>query len=458
MNIGTVILAAGKGTRMKSRLPKVLHPILGKPMLWYVVDACRQVSSNSPVVVIGYQAEAIQTAFGNSVEYALQEEQLGTAHALQQAQPLLDGKYDHIIVTYGDMPLISVSTLQALVDAHLEHDGPITMLTIELDDPHGFGRVVRNEDGNVVAIVEEAVATDNQKAIRELNSGVYCFDANWVWDALTNVGLSPKGEYYLTDLVEIAVNSDLPVQAIRAEDASELIGINTRVHLAEATKVIQQRVNNRLMLSGVTILDPDTAYIEPDVIVGQDTTILPNTHIMGNSIIGEACEIGPNALIRNSQIGNGCKVLASVVEDAVMEDNADIGPFGHLRKGAHLAEGVHMGNFGEVKDSYLGPGTKMGHFSYIGNATIGANVNIGAGTITCNYDGKRKHPTTIGDGAFIGSDTMLVAPVKVGNRARTGAGSVVTKNIPDDTLAVGVPARSIRKIESEEKESSKSGD
>jgi bifunctional UDP-N-acetylglucosamine pyrophosphorylase/glucosamine-1-phosphate N-acetyltransferase len=268
-----------------------------------------------------------------------------------------------------------------------------------------------------------------------------------LWEALRRIRLSPKGEYYLTDCIEIAVSDGLPVQALVLEDPSEAIGINTRVHLAEAENLLRHRINRQWMLDGVTLVDPENAYIEPGVAIGQDTVIWPNTYLHGDTAIGSDCTIGPNAIIHNTRIGDRCKILSSVVEGAVLEDDVSVGPFGHLRKGAHLAQGVHMGNFGEVKSSYLGPGTKMGHFSYIGDATIGSEVNIGAGTITCNYDGQRKHPTEIGANAFVGSDTMLVAPIKLGEGARTGAGSVVTKDVPAHSLAVGVPARVIRKLE-----------
>jgi bifunctional UDP-N-acetylglucosamine pyrophosphorylase / glucosamine-1-phosphate N-acetyltransferase len=296
--------------------------------------------------------------------------------------------------------------------------------------------------------VEEYVATPEQRQIKELNVGAYCFTAAWLWDALHRIEKNPKkGEYYLTDIVEVAVKENLPVQAVVHDDFVETIGINTRVHLSEAEAALRARINREHMLNGVSMMDPASTYIDAGVKLGRDTILMPNTYLQGNSDIGERNRIGPNTMIRDSRIGNGCKVLASVLEGAVLEDDVDMGPFARLRKGAHLKSHVHMGNFGEVKDSTLYEGVKMGHFSYIGNATIGANTNIGAGTITCNYDGEKKHPTEIGEDAFIGSDTMLVAPLKLGNGARTGAGAIVTKNVPDDTLVVGMPARAIRKLE-----------
>jgi len=446
MRIAPVILAAGQGTRMNSELPKVLHPVLGRPLVWHVLHTLNQVTDVKPVVVVGHGAEKVQQVIGDVVHYAYQEQQLGTGHAVMQTVDLLKGQTDYVLVSYADMPLLTAETFNRIVKTQLQHSGPLTMLTNIADNPRGFGRIIRDATGNVKAIVEEAHATPEQLEIRELNTSVYCFQADWLWKALERIPLSPKGEYYLTDLVGIAVGDGLTVQTVTIEDPAEVIGINTRVHLAEATAWMQARINRQWMLAGVTIVDPQTTYIEVGVTIRQDTTIWPNTYLQGDTQIGTGCTIGPNAFIRDTQIGNNCQIFASVLEQAVLEEDVNMGPFGHLRKDAHLARGVHMGNFGEVKNSYLGPGTKMGHFSYLGDATLDADVNIGAGTITCNYDGKNKNPTEIGAHAFIGSDTMLVAPVKIGEGARTGAGSVVTKDVPPDTLAVGVPARKIRKI------------
>lgn len=450
MKIRSVILAAGQGTRMKSQLPKVLHPLLGKPMLQYALDVVKGATQDLPVVVLGHAAETIRQAFTGQADFVIQEPQLGTGHAVQQAEALLAGQADLVLVTYGDMPLFTPQTIDTLVQAQRANSGPVTMLSMFAEDARGFGRVVRDERGWVKAIVEEAQATQEMLAIHELNVGAYCFESGWLWDALRRIPLSPKGEYYLTDLIDIACSTGLPVRAEVLGDGREGIGINTRVHLAEAEVVLRERINRGWMLEGVTIIDPLRTYIEPGVLIGQDTVIWPDTYLQSNSKIGSGCTLGPNTIIRKSQIGARCKICASVLEGAQVEDEVEMGPFVHLRKGAHLAQGVHMGNFGEVKNSYLGPGTKMGHFSYIGDAQIGAGVNIGAGTITCNFDGERKNPTEIGAGAFLGSDTMLVAPVKVGEGAQTGAGAVVTKDIPPYTLAVGVPARPIRKMEKRE--------
>jgi bifunctional UDP-N-acetylglucosamine pyrophosphorylase/glucosamine-1-phosphate N-acetyltransferase len=448
MNVNAIVLAAGQGTRMKSDLPKVLHQLCGRPMLWHVLQALQKAITAKPAVIVGYGAEQVRSFVSDSAACVLQEPQLGTAHATVQAESLFKGTADYVIVTYADMPLLRGETFQKLVETQRANPGPLSLLTVIAEDPRGFGRIVRSAQGTVSAIVEEYVATPEQQEIRELNVGAYCFTSDWLWDALHQIQKNPrKGEYYLTDAVEIAVKENLPVQAVLHDDRIETIGINTRVHLAEAEAALRARINRQHMLNGVTMTDPASTYIEPGVTIGRDTVILPNTHIQGKTVIGERNEIGPNTMIRDTTIGNDCTVLISVIEGAVLEDGVNMGPFARLRKGAHLGKGVHMGNFGEVKDSYLAEGVKLGHFSYIGDAQIGANTNIGAGTITCNYDGEKKNRTEIGEDVFIGSDTMLVAPLKIGDNSRTGAGAVVTKDVAPDTLVVGMPARAIRKLE-----------
>ena len=452
MRVTAILLAAGQGTRMRSALPKVLHPVAGKPMIWHALEAIKQSTNEKPVVVVGHGAEAVTNYLGDSAQTVLQEPQLGTGHAVLQAESLLKDKTDLVVVCYGDMPLLRGESLQMLVEAQKKNKGPVSILTVHSDNPRGFGRILRNADGTVSAIVEEAVATAEQLQVRELNVGGYCFDANWLWEALQRIPKNPKkGEYYLTDTVELAAKDGLPVQSAVMDDLEETIGINTRVHLSECEAAMRRRINHQHMLNGVTLIDPASAYIDAGVTIGMDTVIMPNTHLHGWTDIGQGNIIGPNTIIRNSKVGDRCKVLASDLEGALLEDDVDMGPFARLRKGAHLGSHVHMGNFGEVKDSYLKDGVKMGHFSYIGNAQIGANTNIGAGTITCNYDGERKHATEIGEDVFIGSDTMLVAPLKIGDGARTGAGAIVTKNVPEDTLVVGMPARAIRKLERKDK-------
>jgi bifunctional UDP-N-acetylglucosamine pyrophosphorylase/glucosamine-1-phosphate N-acetyltransferase len=447
MKLSSIIMAAGKGMRMYSSLPKVLHRVCGLPLIHYAVELTKNLGVDLPVVVIGHGAEQVQEFLGDRVKYAIQQDQLGTGHAVLCARDVLNVDDGLVLVTPADMPLFTLQTLEDLVKMQILNSGPMSMLTVISDNSHGFGRIIRNEKGDVRAIVEEAQATEEQLAIKELNVGAYCFDLRWLWGALEKIQLSPKGEYYLTDLVEIAVNEKKRVAASIVPDINEALGINTRVHLAEAEAVMRRRILDSLMLSGVTVINPESTYVEASVTIGRDTIIQPNTFIRGKTQIGDNCEIGPNSIITDCNIGNYVKILAAVMDKAIVEDGVDMGPFARLRKGAHLGPHVHLGNFGEVKDSYLGEGTKMGHFSYIGNATIGKDVNIGAGTITCNYDGEHKHPTVIGDNVFIGSDTMLVAPIKIGKNAHTGAGAVVTQDVQEGETVVGVPAKPLRKKE-----------
>ncbi len=445
MTTDVVILAAGEGSRMLSELPKPLHPLLGKPLIEYVMEASEPLSEKSPVMVVGHGADLIKDNLGERVRFVEQAELLGTGHAVQQAEELLSGHSDLVLILYGDMPLIRQGTLKLIIETQGSHEGPMTILTVESANPRGFGRIKRDSGGNIQAIVEEADASPEELLITELNAGIYCFRSDWLWSSLKKLGISSSGEYYLTDLVSLAAEDGLSIKSVLAGDPEELIGINTRVHLAESSQILRKRINQELMLSGVTIIDPSSTYIDPDVAIGRDTMIYPNTYLQGNTVLGQKCLIGPGTRIINSQVGNSCQIEFSVIESSLIEDGVDIGPFSHLRKGAHLGPGVHVGNFGEIKDSYLGKGSKMGHFSYIGDAQIGADVNIGAGAITCNFDGKEKHQTVIKDGVFIGSDSMLVAPLEIGENSRTGAGSVVTKDVPPDTVVVGIPARQISK-------------
>ena len=441
-----VVLAAGQGTRLQSARPKVLHPLGGQPLVTYAVETIAAATGQPPVLVVGPGAEAVRAALGERVIYVVQPEPLGTADAVRQAETALKGGAAAVLVTYADMPLLRPETLTALAETQAANSGPLTLLS--LDSPHraDFGRVLRNNAGEVQAVIEAAQATPLQRRLTEVNVGAYCFNAQWLWANLPRLPLSPKGEYYLTDLVGQAVQEGGRVAAVTIDDEDEVIGVNNRAQLAEAEAALRRRINRRWMLAGVTLLDPATTYIEPSAELGPDTTVLPNTHICGRSVIGAECVLGPNTILRDTTIGDRCRVECSVLEGAVLAEDVSVGPFAHLRSGARLERGVHMGNFGEVKNSTLGPGVKMGHFSYVGDATLGADVNIGAGTITCNFDGVKKNPTVIGAGAFVGSDTLLVAPVTLGPGARTGAGAVVTKDVPADTLAVGMPARAIRKL------------
>jgi len=451
MNLAAIILAAGQGTRMKSNLPKVLHSIAGKPMLAHVLDA---VSALAPApakiaLVVGHGATQVREAITNYplLSFVEQREQLGTGHAVLQARDELRDNADAILVLHSDHPLILTETLSNLIARHEQSRATITMLTAISDDSMGFGRVLRDNNRAVVGVVEEADATPQERAIRELNCGTYCFDAEWLWEHLPQIKpFAKKKEFYLTDLIAMAVSEKCKVESVQVSDVTEIVGVNTRVHLARAEKIMWQRINEAHMLAGVTIIDPDTTYIDVGVEIGMDTTIEPNTRLTGKTRVGANCRIGSNSHIGDSQIGDRCEIRASVVEESIIENDVDMGPFAHLRPGSYLSRGVHLGNYVEVKNSRLGEKTQAGHFCYLGDAEIGARVNIGAGTITVNYDGTKKNKTVIGDDAFIGSDTMLVAPVTIGARARTGAGAVVTKNVPSDSLAVGVPARVIRKF------------
>lgn len=447
MKIASIILAAGQSKRMVSDLPKVLHKLNGKPLIEYSIAAAFQAVTEKPVIVIGYGAELVAKQVGERAVFATQQERRGTAHAVQAAEKCIAPEVDLVLVTSADMPLLTPETLKAIVAEQMQNPGPMTLLTVYSRNPRGFGRVLRAADGSVTAIIEEAQASPEQLKIDELNVGVYCFDNRWLWNALKEIKLSPKGEFYLTDIVEVAVKSGQTVKALVMDDEEEALGVNNRLHLADAERIVRRRINEAYLLAGVTMLDPNLVYIEEGVVIGKDTTLLPNTYLKGNTSIGEGCTLGPNTIVADSQIGNGCQITASLIEGAVVEDGVDLTTFCHLRKGAHLGPGVHMGNFGEVKESYLAAGVKMGHFSYIGNATIGENVNIGAGTITCNFDGVNKNATVIGADTFIGSDTMLVAPLTIGKNAKTAAGAVVTHDVADGEVVAGVPARPMKKKE-----------
>lgn len=457
----TVVLAAGKGTRMRSMLPKMLHPLAGLPLLAHVLNAVEAIPSapafaelaptlspHRPIAVVGYRADLIEATFGERCLYAIQDEQLGTGHAVlaaREAVESLDPTPQTVLVCYGDTPLISSEALARLVAEHCRQQATISFLTAQADAISDFGRIVRDAQGRVREIVEVKRATDEQKRITEVNTGVYCFDHAWLWPNLERLPRNVTGEYYLTDLIAVASSQEQVIATV-AGSLDETVGINDRVQLAAAEQVIRRRILDRHMYSGVTIVDPQTTYIDEGVTIGMDTVILPGTMITGQTRIGAECRIGPYTTIDQSMIGNRCVIRNSALEEATLEDDVTMGPFSHCRSGAYLAHHVRMGNFAEVKNSRVGAETDMHHFSYLGDATVGEHVNIGAGTITVNYDGARKNPTTIGDHASLGSDTMLIAPVTVGEYAKTGAGSVVTKDIPPYALVAGVPARLLRML------------
>jgi len=425
---------------MKSRIPKVLHKICGQEMINLAVEAATGVGVDLTVVVVPPGADGIRQALGSSVKYVEQDKPLGTGHALLQARSLLS-EVDDILVTYGDVPLVRSETLGQMMALHRERGVSLTLLTSNECPPDGLGRVLRDDSGRIVAVIEEREAELPVLDITEVNSGIYCFRSQWLWEHLPQLSPSSSGEIYLTDLVSIAAKDGVTIENVVSSDAWEILGINDRVQLAQAEEAMRQRIRERWMLEGVTLIEPGSTYLDAMVEIGQDTVVYPNTHIGGKTKIGRECIIGPNSLIYDSVVGEGCRILGSVLEGSVLEEEVEVGPFSHIRSGSHIERDVHIGNYAEIKKSQLGRGTKMGHFSYIGDAILGTNVNVGAGTVTCNFDGQKKNQTIIGDNAFIGSDSMLVAPICIGEGSVTGAGSVVTRDVPPNSLATGVPAR-----------------
>lgn len=444
MRLKTLILAAGKGTRMKSELPKVLHKVNGLPMVKKIMNILENLNSEENILILGHKKELVTETLG-SVKYVVQEQQLGTGHAIMMAEDELKDYDGDVMVVCGDTPLLREETLEKLWEKHKSSGAATTILTSIYENPFGYGRIVK-EDGLVKAIVEQKDATPEQAAIKEVNAGVYCFDSKKLFDALGKIDNNNKnGEYYLTDVIGIHVNAGERVESYILEDNIEILGVNSKVELATAARVLRERKNQKLMEEGVILIDPANTYVEESVEVGQDTTLYPGVHLQGNTVIGTNCEILGDTRIIDSKIGNDVVIERSVVEESVVDDKVTMGPYAHIRPQSHLKEGVHIGNFVETKKSILEPGVKAGHLAYLGNAHIGKKTNIGAGTITCNYDGKNKFNTTIGEGAFIGSDTMLVAPVEIGDHALIGAGSVITKDVPANALAVARGKQIIKK-------------
>ncbi|MGE5380196.1 MAG: bifunctional UDP-N-acetylglucosamine diphosphorylase/glucosamine-1-phosphate N-acetyltransferase GlmU [Methylocystaceae bacterium] len=437
MGTTAVILAAGKGVRMKSSLPKVMHRVAGKAMVEQVIDACRSAGVDNIVVVVGYGREQIEDMLASQdVLFAVQSEQLGTGHALLQAKPQVNDD-DTVLVLAGDTPLLTGDTLKQLLTYHGERGNLATVLTAPVVNPKGYGRIIRDQLARFCRVVEDKDATAEEKLINEINTGVYALKAKEAFQALSELNPNnAQGEYYLTDILEIMMNDGGQVEALAAGNEEEIMGVNDRVQLAQAEAVLQQRKRLELMQSGVTILAPETTFIDSLVKIDPDTIIYPFTIIQGNTSIGSGCEIGPSSYITDSQVGEGCRVISSRLWQAQMGKHCEIGPFAYLRPGSVLEDQVKVGDFVEVKNSHIKNGAKLPHLSYVGDAEVGPRANVGAGTITCNYDGVNKHRTVIGTDAFIGSNTNLVAPVTIGDGATTGAGSTITRDVPPGALAV----------------------
>ncbi|MDA8096073.1 MAG: bifunctional UDP-N-acetylglucosamine diphosphorylase/glucosamine-1-phosphate N-acetyltransferase GlmU [Desulforudis sp.] len=437
MALAAVVLAAGKGTRMKSRRPKVLHRVAGKPMVAHVIKAARKVGVDRLIVVAGYGFEDVAAAVEPEAEVVCQAEQLGTAHAVMQAEKRLTGFEGDILVLCGDTPLLTGQTLSGLVAHHRNTGAAATVLTARLDDPFGYGRVLRDAAGMVRRIVEQKDGSPDELTVQEINTGVYCFRHAGFFETLHRITPQNKqGEFYLTDIIEMYVTGERPVVSYLLDDFRETLGVNDRRQLAEADRLMRERVLNALMAAGVTVVDPASTFVEDGVTVGMDTVIHPFSFLEGSTTVGEDCTIGPATRLINAQIGDGSTVQQSVIVDSRVGLQANIGPYAYIRPGSEVGDGVKIGDFVEIKKSRIGTGSKVPHLSYIGDAVIGSGVNVGAGTITCNYDGVKKWTTIIEDGAFIGSNTNLVAPVRVGEGAYVGAGSTITKDVPPGALGV----------------------
>lgn len=443
LSSAAIVLAAGQGTRMRSRVPKVLHPLAGRPMLDHVLDALTAAGVEHRVVVTGSGADAVEAALGDGVPTVRQDPQLGTADAVRCGLARVPSGVRHVIVTMGDVPLLPPDLFQRLLREQAEGEATIAMLSARVPDPTGYGRVVRGADGGASAIVEEREADAATRALDEVNVGTYCFEASWLRANVGSVPASPSGEYYLTDLVGVAVAGGRRVAVIEAPDAALTTGINDRVALAAAERLMRARIAESHMRNGVTIVDPTTTYIDASVEIGQDARIEPWTVLSGATVIAQDAVIGPQAQIRDSRIGPRTTVWASIVEASEVAEDVEIGPYSHVRPGCRIGPRCRIGNFAELKKASVGAGTQQHHFSYLGDAEVGEDVNIGAGAVTANFDGERKNTTTIGDGAFIGVDTMLRAPVTIGPGAKTGAGAVVTRDVAPGKTVVGMPARPI---------------
>ncbi|MBU4561164.1 bifunctional UDP-N-acetylglucosamine diphosphorylase/glucosamine-1-phosphate N-acetyltransferase GlmU [bacterium] len=432
-----IILAAGEGTRMKSGLPKVLHQVCGKPMIEYVIDRLEELNIDKKIVIIGYKGNLVKETLGKKVDYIWQKEQLGTGHALAQCREILAKFKGDLLVLSGDTPLLTTQTLKRLIEVQREKNALATILTAILKPPTGYGRVVRHGDGTIRKIVEEEDATIIELANEEVNAGTYCFKKEAIFQALEKIRPeNVQEEYYLTDAIEVLTRKGHRVEACTTDEADEIIGINSRKDLSLATKIMREHILDRLMLNGVTIIDPLTTTIDREVEIGRDTIIYPFTIVEGKTKIGQDCIIGPAVQIKDSKIAHKVEIKNSSVQNSIIESEARIGPYAHLRPESRIGKKAKIGNFVEIKKSTIGKESKVSHMSYIGDATLGENINIGAGTITCNYDGFKKYPTYIEDKVFVGSNTNFIAPVKIGKGAVIGAGSTITEDVPPYALAI----------------------
>ncbi|EHI70232.1 bifunctional UDP-N-acetylglucosamine diphosphorylase/glucosamine-1-phosphate N-acetyltransferase GlmU [Streptococcus ictaluri] len=433
-----IILAAGKGTRMKSDLPKVLHQVSGLSMVEHVFRSVQAIAPEKKVTVIGHKAEMVEAVLAERSDFVLQNEQLGTGHAVMMAEDCLAGLEGHTLVIAGDTPLITGESLESLIDFHINHKNVATILTATAENPFGYGRIIRNTHGEVVKIVEEKDANDFEKQITEINTGTYVFDNKRLFEALKSITTdNAQGEYYLTDVISIFRENKEKVGAYILKDFNESLGVNDRLALATAEGIMRQRITQKHMLNGVTFQNPEATYIDSDVTIAPDVTIEANVTLKGHTKIGSQTILTNGAYIVDSEIGQGAVITNSMIESSVIGDGVTVGPYAHLRPGSSLAQDVHIGNFVEVKGSRIGKGSKAGHLTYIGNAEIGAEVNVGAGTITVNYDGQNKYKTIVGDHAFIGSNSTLIAPLEIGDSALTAAGSTISKSVPADGIGIG---------------------
>jgi bifunctional UDP-N-acetylglucosamine pyrophosphorylase/glucosamine-1-phosphate N-acetyltransferase len=439
-DLSIIIMAAGKGTRMKSKLPKVLHRLAGKSMLDFVIDAVQELNPRKIYIIVGYEAETVKSSHDNRVPvtWIEQKEQLGTGHAIMQVVPYLQEYDGDIMILSGDVPLLSAQTMNNLLDTHRQENSATTILTTLLENPFGYGRIIKDENDCITGIVEEKDASTEERTVREINSGTYCFN----WQDLSQYisKITPQnaqGEYYLTDVIKLFVDHSLKVKSFITPNIEEVLGVNDRATLARMGKIIREKINDDLMLSGVTIIDPETTYIDAGVQVGLDTIIYPNTIIEGRTTIGSSCLLGPNTRIVSSAVGDNSEITFSQVTDSVIHNHVSIGPFSRIREKAVINDNCKIGNFVELKKSNFEQAVKASHLAYIGDADVGAKTNIGAGTITCNYDGKKKHKTIIGSNVFVGSNSTLVAPLTLEPTTYIAAGSVITETVQTHALGVG---------------------